>query len=142
MLRSIGTNHVIDYAEEDYTRSGQRYDLIFDVVAHRSVFDYRRALRPGGIFMIVGGSLASFLQVLTLGTLISRMGSKKLGLNLYEANNKKDLASLTELFEAGKVVPVIDRRYPLSEVPEAFRYLEEGRAVGKVVITMEHNNKT
>jgi len=142
MLRSIGADHVIDYTQEDYTRSGQRYDLIFDVVAHRSVFDYRRALRPGGIFMIVGGSLASFLQVLTLGTLISRIGSKKLGLNAYEANNKEDLASLTELFEAGKVVPVIDRRYPLSEVPEALRYLEEGHAQGKVVITVAHNNKT
>ncbi len=135
MLRSIGADHVIDYAREDYTKSGQLYDVILDVVAHRSVFDYRRALRPGGIFMIVGGSLASFLQVLTLGTLISRMGSKKLGLNKYEANNKEDLSSLTELFEAGKVVPVIDRRYPLSEVPEALRYLGEEHARGKVVIT-------
>jgi NADPH:quinone reductase-like Zn-dependent oxidoreductase len=142
MLRSIGADHVIDYTQEDYTRSGQRYDLIFDVVAHRSVFDYRRALSPGGIFMIVGGSLASLLQILTLGTLISRMGSKKLGLNIYDANNKEDLAFLTELFEAGQVVPVIDRRYPLSKVPEALRYLEEGHAQGKVVITVEDNKNT
>jgi len=142
MLRSIGADHVIDFTQKDYTRSGQRYDLIFDVVAYRSVSDYRRALRPGGIFMIVGGSLASFLQVLTLGTLISRMGSKKLGLNAYEPNKREDLAFLTELFEAGSVVPVIDRRYPLSEVPEALRYLEEGHAQGKVVITVAHNNKT
>jgi NADPH:quinone reductase-like Zn-dependent oxidoreductase len=142
MLRSIGADHVIDYTQEDYTRSGQRYDLIFDVVAHRSVFDYRRALSPGGIFMIVGGSLASLLQILTLGTLISGMGSKKLGLNIYDANNKEDLAFLTELFEAGQVVPVIDRRYPLSKVPEALRYLEEGHAQGKVVITVEDNKNT
>jgi len=142
MLRSIGADHVIDYAQEDYTRSGQRYDLILDVVAYRSVFDYRRALSPEGIFLIVGGSLTTFLQVLILGALISRMGTKKLGLNAYEPNNKEDLAFLAELFEAGKVVPVIDKRYPLSELPEALRYLEEGHALGKVVITMEHNNKT
>ena len=141
MLRSIGADHVIDYAQEDYTKSGQRYDLIVDVVAYRSVFDYRRALSPEGIFLIVGGSLTTFLQVLILGALISRMGSKKLGLNAYDANNKEDLACLAELFEADKVVPVIDRRYPLSEVPEALRYLEEGHVLGKVVITVEHDNK-
>ena len=86
--------------------------------------------------MIVGGSLASFLQVVIIGTLISRMGDKKLGINAYGPNNKEDLAFLAELFEAGKVVPVIDRRYPLSELPEALRYLEEEHALGKVVITM------
>jgi NADPH:quinone reductase-like Zn-dependent oxidoreductase len=142
MLRSIGADHVIDYTKEDYTKSGQRYDVIVDVVAHRSVFDYRRALSPAGTFLVVGGSLGSFLQVVILGTLISRMGSKKLGLNKYEINNREDLAELAELFEAGKVVPVIDRTYPLNEVPEALRYLEEGHALGKVVITVEHNNKT
>jgi NADPH:quinone reductase-like Zn-dependent oxidoreductase len=139
LLRSIGADHVIDYTQEDYTKSGGRYDLILDVVAYRSIFDYRRALSPEGIFIIVGGSLSTFLQVLTLGTLISRIGSKKLGLNAWEQNNKEDLALLTEFFETGKVVPVIDRSYPLSEVPEAFRYLEEGHAMGKVVITVEHN---
>ena len=139
LLRSIGADHVIDYTQEDYTKSGGRYDLILDVVAYRSIFDYRRALSPEGIFIIVGGSLGTFLQVLTLGTLISRIGSKKLGLNAWEQNNKEDLALLTEFFKTGKVVPVIDRSYPLSEVPEAFRYLEEGHAMGKVVITVEHN---
>jgi NADPH:quinone reductase-like Zn-dependent oxidoreductase len=139
MLRSIGADHVIDYAQEDYTKSGQRYDLILDVVAYRSVFDYPRALNPEGIFMIVGGSLSSFLQILTLGTLISKMGTKKLGLNVYEPNKKEDLAFLAELFESGDVVPVIDRRYPLSEVPEALRYLKEEPHLGKIVITMvEH----
>jgi NADPH:quinone reductase-like Zn-dependent oxidoreductase len=136
MLRSLGADHVIDYSEEDYTKSGRRYDLILDVVAYRSVFDYRRALSPEGTFIIVGGSLTTFLQVLILGTLLSRMGNQKLGLNPY-APNKEDLAFLAELFEAGKVVPVIDRRYPLSEVPEAFRYLEEEPHLGKIVITME-----
>ena len=142
LLRSLGADHVIDYTQEDYTKSGQRYDLILDVVAHRSVFDYSRALSPDGIFLIVGGSLATFLQVVLLGALISRTGNKKLGLNAYEPNNREDLAFLTELFEAGKVVPVIDRRYPLSEVPDALRYLEEGQALGKVVIVLENNDKT
>ncbi len=136
MLRSIGADQVIDYTQEDYTKSGQRYDLILDVAAYRSIFDYRRALSPEGIFMMVGGSLATLLQVVFLGALISRIGSKKIGLNTWEPNKREDLALLAELFEAGKVVPVIDRRYPLSEVPEALRYLEEGHAQGKVVITM------
>jgi NADPH:quinone reductase-like Zn-dependent oxidoreductase len=142
MLPTIGADHVIDYAKEDYTKSGQRYDLILDVVARRSVFDYRRALSPEGVFLIVGGSLTTFLQVLILGALISRTGSKKLGLNAYDANNKEDLAVLAELFETGKVVPVIDRCYPLSEVPEALRYLDEGHALGKVVITLAGNTNT
>ena len=142
MLRSIGADHVIDYTQEDYTRSGQRYDLIFDVVADRSFFDYRRTLNPEGIFMVVGGSLATFLRILILGALFSRIESKRLGLNVYEANKKEDLAFLAELFEAGNVVPVIDRIYPLSEVPQALRYLEDGHVSGKIVITMEHNKKT
>jgi NADPH:quinone reductase-like Zn-dependent oxidoreductase len=137
MLRSIGADHVIDYTQVDYTKSGGRYDVILDVVAYRSIFDYWRALSPEGIFIIVGGSLGTFLQVLFVGALISRIGGKKLGLNVYEPNKREDLALLAELLEAGKVVPVIDRRYPLSEVPEAFRYLEEGHAKGKVVITVE-----
>jgi NADPH:quinone reductase-like Zn-dependent oxidoreductase len=139
MLRSIGADHVIDYAKEDYTKSGQRYDLILDVVAHRSVFDYHRALSPEGKFIIVGGSLGTFLQVVILGALISRMGTKSLGINAYDANNRDDLATLAELFEDGKVAPVIDRRYPLREVPEALRYLGEGRALGKVVIIVEQS---
>jgi NADPH:quinone reductase-like Zn-dependent oxidoreductase len=142
MLRTIGADHVIDYAREDYTKSGKRYDLILDVVAHRSIFDYRRALSPEGVFLIVGGSLTTLLQVLILGALISRTGNKKLGLNAYDANNKEDLAFLAELFETDKVVPVIDRCYPLSEVPEALRYLEQGHALGKLVITVARDNKT
>jgi NADPH:quinone reductase-like Zn-dependent oxidoreductase len=142
MLRSIGADHVIDYAQEDYTKSGQRYDLILDVVAHRSVFDYQRALSPEGMFLIVGGSLSTFLQVLIIGALISRMGSKTLGINPYDANKKEDLDFLVELFESGDVVPVIDRRYPLSAVPEALRYLAVEPHLGKLVITMEENRET
>jgi NADPH:quinone reductase-like Zn-dependent oxidoreductase len=136
MLRSIGADHVIDYRQEDYTRSGQRYDLILDVVAHRSIFAYRRALSPNGMFVYVGGSTAAIFQSLLVAPLISRNSTRKMGVVEQKPNRIEDLVFLQELFEAGKVVPVIDRRYPLSELPEALRYLEEGHALGKVVITM------
>lgn len=136
MLRSIGADQVIDYTQEDYTKNGQPYDLILDVAAYRSVFDYYRALSPEGIFMMVGGSLATLLQVVFLGALISRFGSKKIGLNTWKPNQRGDLALLGDLFEAGVVVPVIDRRYPLSEAAEAFQQLEAGHVNGKVIITM------
>jgi NADPH:quinone reductase-like Zn-dependent oxidoreductase len=136
MLRSIGADHVIDYTQEDFTKSGQGYDLILDVVAYRSIFSYKRALSPKGVYVFVGGSTATILQAVFLGPLISMMGSKKMGLVMWKPNNQEDLTILERLFDAGKVKPVIDRRYPLSEVPEAMRYLEDGHALGKIVITM------
>jgi len=142
MLCSIGADHVIDYTKEDFTKSGQRYDLILDVVVHRSIFDYLRALSPRGICVMVGGSMARVFFNVLLGLLISMKVSKKIGVLMWKPNKKEDLAFIKELIEAGKVKPVIDRRYPLSEVPEALRYLEEGHAKGKVVIPIEHNNKT
>jgi NADPH:quinone reductase-like Zn-dependent oxidoreductase len=142
MLRSIGADHVIDYTQEDFTKNGQRYDLILDVVASRSIFDTKRALSPKGIFVMVGGSGAAILQAFILGPLISMTGSKKMGIVMWKPNNQEDLVILEELFEAGRVAPVIDRCYPLCEVPEALRYLEAGHAKGKVVINVEHNNKT
>jgi NADPH:quinone reductase-like Zn-dependent oxidoreductase len=141
MLRSIGADHVLDYTQEDFTKNEQRYDLILDVVAYRSIFAYRRALSPDGVFVYVGGSTGAIFQALLLGPLISKIGSRKVGIGMWEPNKKEDLDFLTELLEAGEVVPVIDRRYPLSELPEALRYLEEGHALGKVVITVEHNSK-
>ena len=140
MVRSIGADQVIDYTKEDFTKSGQRYDLILDVAAYHSIFDYKRALSPKGIYIMIGGSSARIFQVMFLGPWISMIGSKKLGILAHKPN--KGLDFMKELFEAGKVVPVIDRRYPLSEVPEAIRYLEKGHAQGKVVITLEHNDKT
>jgi NADPH:quinone reductase-like Zn-dependent oxidoreductase len=134
MVRSIGADQVIDYTEEDFTKNGQVYDLILDVAAYRSIFDYKRALSPKGNCVLVGGSTARIFQALFLGSWI--LGSKKVGLLIYKPN-KKDLILINELFEAGKVVPIIDRRYPLSEVPEALRYLGEGHAQGKLVITLE-----
>jgi NADPH:quinone reductase-like Zn-dependent oxidoreductase len=132
--RSIGADHVIDYTREDFTQSGQRYDLIMGANAHHSIFDYWRALSHDGIYVIVGGGLAQISQAMLLGPLLSRIGSKKTC--FFIANiNQKDLVSLKVLLEAGKVVPVIDRRYPLSEAAEALRYLEGRHARGKVVLT-------
>ncbi len=134
IMRSIGADHVIDYTKENFTKNGQCYDLILDFAAYHSIFDYKRALNPKGIYAMVGGSMARMFQVVFLGPLISMTG-KKMGVLLHKAN--KDLVFMKELFEAGKVVPVIDRRYPLGEVAEALRYFGEGQARGKVVITME-----
>ena len=140
MVRSIGADHVIDYTQEDFTQNGQRYDLILAVAGHRSIFDYKRALSPEGIYVCAGGTAEQYFQALLLGPLISMIGSKKLGA-MYTDPNRKDYAFLIELIEAGKVVPIIDRRYPLNDVPEALRYYGEGHAQGKVVITVEHNDK-
>ena len=134
IARSIGADHVIDYTREDFTKSGLRYDLILAANAYHSIFDYQRALNQNGIYVVAGGSLGQVFQALTLGPLLSRIGSKKMCFVAAKIN-QKDLDFLKGLLEAGKIVPVIDRRYPLSEVPEALRYLEEGHAKGKVVIT-------
>jgi NADPH:quinone reductase-like Zn-dependent oxidoreductase len=140
-MRSLGADHVIDYTRQDFTQSGKQYDLILDLVAYRSAFAYPRALRPNGSCFFVGGSVATLFQILLLGPWLSRTTSKKLRLLVVQPN-PKDLLSIAELCAAGQVVPVIDRRYPLSEVPEALRYLGEGHAKGKIVITVGQNNKT
>jgi NADPH:quinone reductase-like Zn-dependent oxidoreductase len=136
MLRSIGADHVIDYAQKDFTRNGQQYDLILDVVAHRSVFDYKRALSPDGICLLVGGSMGRILQALLLKPWNSMTGSKRVGLGMWEPNRKEDMLLLIELIGAGKVTPVIDRTYPLRQTREAIRYVEDGHARGKIVITV------
>jgi NADPH:quinone reductase-like Zn-dependent oxidoreductase len=142
MVRSIGADHVIDYTQEDFTQKGQRYDLILAVAGDRSIFAYKSALSPNGTWVLIGSSSAvQMLAGMLLGPLISALGSKKMGAMMTKTN-QKDLVFVKELLEAGKVVPVIDRCYTLSEVPEALRYLEEGHAQGKVVITVEHNYKT
>jgi NADPH:quinone reductase-like Zn-dependent oxidoreductase len=138
MLRLIGADHVIDYNQEDFTKNGQHYDLILDIVVQRWIFDYKRALTREGIVVMVGGSMTRvFLNVL-LGKMMT--GKKKIGIGAWKPNNKENLNFLKELFEADKVKPVIERCFPLSDAPEAFRYLGAGHARGKVVITMEHGN--
>ena len=143
MVRSIGADQVIDYTQEDFTKNGRHYDLIYDAVGNRSVSDYKRALKPRGTCVITGfTTLSRLFQHMILGPLISMSGSKKIVMQGVAKPNQKDLVFVKELLEAGKVIPVIDRCYPLSETAEAIRYLEEGHARGKVVITVEHNNKT
>jgi NADPH:quinone reductase-like Zn-dependent oxidoreductase len=138
-LRSLGADYVIDYTREDFTKNGKQYDLVLDVIAHRSVFAYPRALKPNGTYFAVGGSVATFFQILLLGPWIKRTTGKNIRI-LVVPQNRKDLVSITELCEAGKILPVIDKRYSLSEVPEALRYVGEGRAKGKVVITLEQSD--
>lgn len=140
-MRSLGADHVIDYTREDFTRNGKRYDFILDLIAYRSAFAYARALQPDGSYYAVGGSVATFLQFLLFGPWIKRSSGKKVRL-LAVQRNRKDLEYITELCVSGKVKPVIDKQYPLSEVPEALRYLGEGHAKGKIVITVESVNKS
>jgi len=141
--RLIGADHVIDYKRGDFTRSGQRYDLILGANAYHSVFDYRRALSRDGIYVGAGGraSLLGLLQFALLGPLPSLIGRKKMRIFIASINST-DLNILRDLIAAGKIVPVIDRSYPLSESAEAIRYLEEGHAHGKVVLTVEQNSDT
>jgi NADPH:quinone reductase-like Zn-dependent oxidoreductase len=135
MARSIGADHVIDYTQKNFTQYGQRYDLIAAANGYRSIFDYWRALSPGGTYVTLGGSLALVLQVLLLGPLLSKAGTKKM-VNLRVHADQADLVFIAELLGAGKLAPVIDRCYPLNEVPEAIRYLKDVHAQGKVVITV------
>jgi len=135
MVRSIGADHVIDYTQEDFTKNGQHYNLILAANGYHPILDYKRALGPEGTYVMTGGSGAQMFQSMTLGPILSMTGNKKLG-NLSMKANKGDLIFMKGLLEAGEVTPVIDRTYPLAEVPEAMRYLEEGHARGKVVITV------
>jgi NADPH:quinone reductase-like Zn-dependent oxidoreductase len=135
MVRSVGADHVIDYTKEDFTQTGHQYDLILDVHGNRSMFDYKRALSPKGIYAMVGGAVPRIFQALLLGLLLSITGSQKF--RLVAEGPNKGLADLKELIEAGKVVPIVDRLFKLSEAPQAFRYFVEGRHKGKVVIAIE-----
>src|SRR5215212_5191811 len=134
-MRSLGADHVIDYTREDFTKNGKQYDLILDIVAHRSVFAYKRALRSNGRYFLAGGSVPTMLQILFLGPLIRVTTGKRVRI-LVVRSNLEDMVYVTELYEAGKVTPVIDKTYPLSEIPEAIGYVGDGRAQGKVVITV------
>ena len=134
MLRLIGADHVIDYNQEDFTKNGQHYDLILDIVVRRWIFDYKRVLTHDGIVVMVGGSITRVFLNILLGKMMT--SKKKIGLGAWKPNKKEDLNFLRELFEANKVKPVIDRCYMLGDVPEAFRYLEKGHARGKVVINI------
>jgi NADPH:quinone reductase-like Zn-dependent oxidoreductase len=143
MLRSVGADHVIDYTQEDFAGQGLVYDLILDVLTFRPVSDYKRVLAPGGRYvMLGGGSYSRVFWNMVLGSLISMKESlfrgsegRKMGLMMHKPN-KKDLQYLAELYEAGKVLPVIDKTYQINEIAEAFRYYMNDQARGKIVITV------
>jgi NADPH:quinone reductase-like Zn-dependent oxidoreductase len=136
-VRSLGADRVIDYTKEDYTATGERYDWIVDTDSHHSILRVRRALRPNGVYVTLGGTSIPIFASMLLGPLISFASDKWTGLLLWwKPFNPTDVSTLKELIVAGKVAPVIDRAFPLSEVVEALRYVDDGRARGKVVITM------
>ncbi|WP_329139856.1 NAD(P)-dependent alcohol dehydrogenase [Streptomyces sp. NBC_01476] len=141
LVRSVGADHVIDYSQEDFTRAGERYDILFDLVGNHSLTAFRRALAPTGTLVLSGGgvfdggSLFGPMSLMLKGQALSRFVSHRL-LVLTAAPSRENLAALRELAEAGKVTPVIDRTYPLAEVPEAIRYMEVEHARAKVVITV------
>jgi NADPH:quinone reductase-like Zn-dependent oxidoreductase len=142
MVRSIGADHVIDYTQEDFTRQGKQYDVILDAAGNRSVAAYKRALKPKGRAVIVGfTNLSRMFEHIVWGPLLSRIGNEWVGLMGIAKINQEDLMLLKELLEAGKVIPLIKRRYPLCEAPEAIRHLETGHAQGKVIITVEQNSQ-
>jgi NADPH:quinone reductase-like Zn-dependent oxidoreductase len=134
MVRSIGADQVLDYTTDDFAALGQRYDLIVAANGDRSIWDYKRALSVNGTYVMTGGSNRQLTDALLFGPLLS-MGSQTLG-NLLVKPDQADLLVLKELCDAGTVKPVIDRRFALSEVPAAIRYVEAGHAQGKVVITV------
>jgi NADPH:quinone reductase-like Zn-dependent oxidoreductase len=141
IARGIGADHIIDYTREDFTKSGQRYNLILGANAHRSLRDYRHALTPNGTYVLAGGGIGHIVQTLLLGPLQSLRGGKKTCFFIATIR-QEDLMFLAGLLQAGTVVPVIDRRYPLSGVVNALSYLETGHAQGKVVITVEHDGRS
>lgn len=132
LMRLLGAEQVIDYTQEDFTRNGQRYDLILDINARHSIVDYYRTLNPEGSYIMVGGSSKLISQLLLLGPILSLITNKKMGLLLHKAN--KGMTMMNALLERKKVVPIIDRRYYLSETVEAMRYFEKGQVKGKVII--------
>jgi NADPH:quinone reductase-like Zn-dependent oxidoreductase len=138
LLRSIGADHVIDYKQEDFAKSGQTYDVILDTVARRSLRQCKRVLNPDGLYVMVGGSRRAIFEAVTVGPLISRNDSRHLGLNLWGREyNGEDMSYLEQLFDEGHVVPIIDRSFSLSEVSEGLRYLEDGLALGKLTVNIE-----
>lgn len=133
--RLLGADHVIDYTKENFTLNGRQYDLILAANGYHPISAYKRALAPTGIYVMAGGSAPQMFQALLLGPFMSKNGGKRL-VSLSAKAKQKDLITIKEFLEAGKVVPFIDKRYPLSEAPEALRYLGAGHARGKVVITV------
>lgn len=135
MLRSIGADDVIDYAEQDFTKMGRRYDRIIELVGRRSIFDYRRALTDNGRYLLVGGTVSAIFQAFFVGAWISKRGRQQMGVFMLKVN-KQDLSFMTELLEANNITPIIDKQYTFNELPQAIRHLESGSAQGKIVVSI------
>ena len=140
LMRSLGADHVIDYKQEDFSQSGKQYDLILAANGYRPLADYQRALTPHGNYVMTGGSTRQMFEAMLLGSMRSKKDGQKMG-NILASPDQKHLIVLKGLIEAGKVKPVVDRRFPLRNVADAIRYIEVGHAKGKVVITVEQNGK-
>jgi NADPH:quinone reductase-like Zn-dependent oxidoreductase len=136
MVRSLGADHVIDYTKEDFTRNGLKYDVILAVNGYHPIAAYKRCLTPKGMYIMAGGTAAQIFEAVLLGPVVSERAGRKLGA-VSAKINQKDLAVLKEMLEAGQLTPVIDRVYPLRETAEALRYLGQGHARGKIVISMQ-----
>ena len=135
-VRALSADHVIDYTTTDYTTSGELYDWILDTDSHHSILAVRRALKPGGVYVTLGGTAWPILAALVGGPIVSRAVGRRMGLLIWwKPFNAPDVRTVTDLIAAGKVKPAIDRRYPLSGVVEALRWVDDGRARGKVIIT-------
>ena len=135
LVKSLGADHVIDYTKVDYTKTGERYDWIVDTDSHHSLFSVRRALRPNGVYVSLGGNSGDIIGGLIVGQVLSRLSGKWSGLMIWwKPFNEADVATVTNLIASGKVRPVIDRRFPLSQVVDALRWVEDGHARGKVII--------
>ena len=136
MVSSIGADFVIDYTKVDFTKNGQHYDLILDMEAYHSISDYRRSLKPNGRYIAEGGPTGNIMKIIYFGMLVSLFSSKKMSLLMLKQN--EGLTDLIELFEAGKVEPIIDKCFPLSETADAFRFFGEGHKKGKVVVSLKN----
>jgi NADPH:quinone reductase-like Zn-dependent oxidoreductase len=136
MIRSVGADRTLDYAVTDFTKTGDRYDWIFDVAPFHSIRACRRALQPDGVYVMIPATIPHLMKAMVAGPILSLLGGRKMGMPAWNVFNRQDVALLTRLFESGELKPAIDRSYPLHDVPDALRYQASGQVAGKIVITV------
>jgi NADPH:quinone reductase-like Zn-dependent oxidoreductase len=136
-VRSLGADHVIDYTRQDFTTATGRYDRVFDIAPHHTVAESRRVLRPGGVYVMVPGSVPSTFRAMVIGPLVSVLGDRRVGMLAWKPFSARDVAFLTDLLEKDEIRPAIDRTYPFDEIPKALTYQLEGTARGKIVISFQ-----